>query len=297
MGTWIRWSAAGLAWAAAFGLAQAQAPIGEAARMPGERGLVRTVTLNSSGGYASAPIGVDTVDVRLVQVHGGACRARETWGWDVGIGALWVDGGCSATFQILTRGVQPVYPQGPVAPVQPMPPQPVRPQPPIYPPQPVYPSQPVYPQPPTGPSGQGYAPPVHPGPGYPPPPVYAPVEGRPIRGANNLCLDVRGNGGIGAPLIVYACHGRGNQRFAWTPGGELRVDGLCVDIANSDPRDGAAVVAWQCNGGRNQQWVADRGMIRSRIGGKCLTVWGPPRPEAPVAMAECRGQPGQYWRW
>jgi hypothetical protein len=40
--------------------------------------------------------------------------------------------------------------------------------------------------------------------------------------------------------------------------GELinRQSGLCLDVANSNTGDGAAIDQWTCNGGANQQWMA-----------------------------------------
>jgi hypothetical protein len=40
--------------------------------------------------------------------------------------------------------------------------------------------------------------------------------------------------------------------------GELinRQSGLCLDVANNDTGDGAAIDQWTCNGGSNQQWTA-----------------------------------------
>jgi hypothetical protein len=40
--------------------------------------------------------------------------------------------------------------------------------------------------------------------------------------------------------------------------GELinRQSGLCLDVANNNTGDGAAIDQWGCNGGSNQQWIA-----------------------------------------
>jgi Ricin-type beta-trefoil lectin domain-like len=40
--------------------------------------------------------------------------------------------------------------------------------------------------------------------------------------------------------------------------GELinRQSGLCLDVANNNTSDGAAIDQWGCNGGSNQQWIA-----------------------------------------
>lgn len=276
MGSAIRWAWGLVVLGAAAGAAAPQVA-GESARRPGEPApLAQTVTLNSPGGYASAPLPPNTLDVHLVQIHGGACRARETWGFDLALGSVWVDGGCSATFRIDLRAPVPLP-----APV------PGRPQPPL----PAHPAPPVYPPP-------GYPPPVYPPPVYPPAGPAVPAgQARPIRGPGNLCLDIRGAARVGAPAIAFPCHGRGNQRFAWTAQSELMVDGLCLDVANSERRDGAAVIAWTCNGGLNQQWFIDRDLIRSRLNGKCLTIWGPLRAETPVALSDCRGRIDQQWRW
>ena len=123
-------------------------------------------------------------------------------------------------------------------------------------------------------------------------------NGRQIRGKGGLCLDIEGGARPGRNLIVYTCNNGGNQRFEWTRGGELRVGGLCLDVADRNPEDGARVMAYTCNGGSNQRWQARGGQIRSRDTGKCLDLEsGRARPGQPVIMYRCNGGENQRWTW
>ncbi|WP_107928171.1 ricin-type beta-trefoil lectin domain protein [Neisseria animaloris] len=81
------------------------------------------------------------------------------------------------------------------------------------------------------------------------------------------CLD-RGRGSYKG-LISYDCHGENNQRFTMSDR-SIRVEGLCLDVANEKDGDGAEVIAYKCHGGLNQQWYRDGYTIRSRMNGKCL---------------------------
>ena len=151
------------------------------------------------------------------------------------------------------------------------------------------------------PQGGQYYPPPNAG-YYPPPPgAYPPGGGRqgPIRGPNNLCLDMRGGQAVqGTELNVFRCHGGPNQSFTWTQRGELIVQGLCLDIANADSNDGAKVVAWRCNGRPNQRWAVNGAQIQSQMNSKCLDIFGGNlNSGTQVIMYSCNGRPNQRWYW
>lgn len=117
-----------------------------------------------------------------------------------------------------------------------------------------------------------------------------------IRTGGGRCLDISRQVVDGAPLQVWDCNDRVNQRFAWR-GDELRIDGKCLDIAELDSRDGARVIAYRCHGGINQRWTMVDGQIRSRMNGKCLDVRGADYNKGtPVIMWRCNGQANQRFR-
>lgn len=131
----------------------------------------------------------------------------------------------------------------------------------------------------------------------PPQAIVVPAQGgQAIRGQNGLCLDVSGGLKAGNHLIVYRCSGGVNQRFTWTPYGELRAGHLCLDVEGGNQREGTRVVAWECRDQPNQKWSRERGAIRSQYTGLCMDIeGGRGRPEQPVVMWRCSGAPNQRW--
>ncbi|QEY26210.1 lectin [Neisseria zalophi] len=111
-----------------------------------------------------------------------------------------------------------------------------------------------------------------------------------IQNVDGKCLDL--SGANGKDIISYNCHGQSNQRFTFK-NNSLRVNGLCLDIAEAERRDGAPVIAYACHGGDNQKWYRDGETIRSALNGKCLdTGKGGNR----VRMYRCDGSRGQRFR-
>lgn len=242
----------------------------------------------SRGTYAAMPLPSHTRDVELLAQRAGSCRFGRTWGFDPARLELWADQGCVGTFRAI---VEPPPPPGQVG-VQ------------------VGTSDPAAAAAAAAAAIAGIAilsqrprpeaPPTYPGGVYAPPGYYpAPAQGGAIQGLGGLCLDVHGGPPVrpGNHAMLWQCHGSGSQAFVWTRRGELRVGGLCLDLANGLDANGAPVIAWSCNGGANQQWAFDRGTIRSRFNGRCLDVQnGRARPGAPVAMWDCHGRANQLWR-
>jgi hypothetical protein len=277
-----RWSAAA-ARAGTLALALAIAlpvPAGAASATP-------PFDFGSQGGYAAIQLPPHTRDVELLAQRAGSCRFGRTWGFDPARLELWADQGCAGTFRAIVDP-PPAPAQAGSAPAGTDPAAAVaaaaaiagiailahktRPD-----------AQPVYPN---GP----YAPP-----GYHP----SAARGGHIQGLGGLCLDIHGGEPVraGSPAMVWQCAASGTQAFAWTRRGELRVAGLCLDIANGLDANGAAVIAWPCNGRGNQQWAFDRGTIRSRFNGRCLDVPNSrARPGTQVATWDCHGRANQLWR-
>lgn len=244
------------------------------------RAAEQTIELSSRGGYQSHRLPDGTTEVELVQQTAGGCRFGRTWGYDLTSKELWVDGGCSGRFKITTSAAA---------------------------------------------SGDGASSSDNSsniGAAVAAAAVIAGIaliaskdkdkdrdrddgwqddggwNARQIRGKGGLCLDIEGGARPGRKLIVYDCNGGGNQRFEWNRDGELRVAGLCLDVADRNTADGARVMAFTCNGGANQRWRARGGEIRSADSGKCLDIeGGRARPGTAVIMYRCNGGDNQRWSW
>ncbi|RZI58549.1 MAG: hypothetical protein EOP37_15460 [Rubrivivax sp.] len=244
------------------------------------RAAEQTIELNSRGGYQSHRLPDGTTDVALVQQTGGGCRFGRTWGFDLTSKEMWVDGGCGGRFKVTVAAGG------------------------------------------TGDSGSSESSDSssNVGAAVAAAAVIAGIallaskdkdkdrdddwhgdsgwNSRQIRGKGGLCLDIEGGARPGRNLIVYDCNGGGNQRFEWNRHGELRVSGLCLDVANGNTSDGARVMAYECNGGANQRWRTRGGEIRSVDSGKCLDIEsGRARPGTAVIMYRCNGGENQRWSW
>ncbi|MCP3168496.1 PQQ-dependent sugar dehydrogenase [Myxococcus qinghaiensis] len=112
------------------------------------------------------------------------------------------------------------------------------------------------------------------------------------------CLDVSQNSQTsGQGLNIYDCHAQANQRFLFTPEGELRVfDGAwCVQPATTSA--GARAVISACTGAANQRWVRNsNGAVVHTATSLCLDVSGQATANSsPVVVWNCNGQTNQQW--
>ncbi|WP_223642955.1 PQQ-dependent sugar dehydrogenase [Corallococcus sp. EGB] len=112
------------------------------------------------------------------------------------------------------------------------------------------------------------------------------------------CLDVAQNSQTpGQELHIYDCHGQVNQRFLFTPEGELRAFGgaWCVQPATST--SGAKAVIATCDGTANQRWVRNSsGAVVHTATALCLDVSGQATANSsPVIVWTCNGQTNQQW--
>jgi len=112
------------------------------------------------------------------------------------------------------------------------------------------------------------------------------------------CLDVDQNSQTpGQGLTIYDCHGEANQRFLFTPEGELRVfDGArCVQPATASA--GARVVIDTCTGAADPRWVRNaNGTVVHTPSSLCLDVSGQATTNrSPVIVWNCNGQTNQQW--
>ena len=273
----VRWMRRAIAAPVAAGLVLGGAPA---------RAAEQTVDLNSRGGYQSHRLPDGTTDVELVQQTAGGCRFGRTWGFDLTSKEMWVDGGCGGRFRITIAAAggggtgesagssdnssnigAAVAAAAVIAGIALI-------------------ASSKDKDKDRGNDGDGD---WQGDPGW---------NSRQIRGKGGLCLDIEGGARPGRNLIVFDCNGGANQRFEWNRNGELRVSGLCLDVANSNNSDGARVMAYQCNGGANQRWRTRGGEIRSLDSGKCLDMEnGRARPGTAVIMYRCNGGDNQRWSW
>jgi hypothetical protein len=257
--------------------------------------------LRSDGGYRSQSLPDGTTEVELSEQLGGHCRFNRTWGYDLSNRELWVNGGCSGRFKIVTES-QASSSAAPTAAVG------------IAAAAAIagiailasrhhkddndnnnrsedsrndYSSDTGYRD--TGYRDDGYSDDGS---------RWGGRNSSPIRGIGGYCLDIEGGARAGSKAIIFGCTGGSNQRFNWGRGGELRVGGLCLDVEEANRNDGARAIAWPCNGQRNQRWRTSGGEIRSAMSGKCLDVLeGRSRAGQAVILWECNGQRNQRWSW
>ncbi|SEK40459.1 Glucose/arabinose dehydrogenase, beta-propeller fold [Roseateles sp. YR242] len=118
---------------------------------------------------------------------------------------------------------------------------------------------------------------------------------------SSRCLDVQGgaSAALGAPMIIYDCHGGTNQSFEFTADGEIRVmNGTrCLDAYQQGTALGTTVVAYFCNGQPNQKWTYNNnGTITGRQSGLCLDVYkGLTAAKTAVILYTCRATSNQVW--
>ncbi len=115
--------------------------------------------------------------------------------------------------------------------------------------------------------------------------------------AGGRCLDLAGGANANAPLQLWDCHGRENQRFR-LDNGQLKSGNLCLDVAGADPRRGARVIAYTCHNGRNQQWEWANGQLRSKLNKRCLDAeGGNTRNGTRLLLWDCHGGANQQFIW
>ena len=71
-----------------------------------------------------------------------------------------------------------------------------------------------------------------------------------------MCMNDKGGGGSGTPVVLWDCTGAGNEIWSHTSGGEyvLKSNGLCLDDPAYSTRNGTQLIVYRCNGDANQRW-------------------------------------------
>lgn len=113
------------------------------------------------------------------------------------------------------------------------------------------------------------------------------------------CLDVAGgNSAEGSQVLLWDCHGRENQRWTRSAGGELRMFGdRCLDVNGNGSTNGTKIQIWGCNGTPAQRFTfAANGAIVAAGAGKCVDVTGSATGNGSlVALYDCNNTGAQRW--
>jgi poly(hydroxyalkanoate) depolymerase family esterase len=127
----------------------------------------------------------------------------------------------------------------------------------------------------------------------PTPPPAGQVKGV----GSGRCLDVPGAATAdGTAVQLWDCNGGGNQQWAATSAGELRVYGnKCLDAAGTG--NGAVVQIYSCHGGDNQKWRLNAdGAITGVQSGLCLDAVGRGTANGTrIQLYSCSGGDNQRW--
>lgn len=240
----------------------------------------QTVELRSSGSYQTQRLPEGTREVELLKQLDGSCRFGRSWGYDLSARDLWVDKGCAGRFRLSGefsrddeehQGSNTGVAIAAVAAIAGLALLASR-------------NKDRDDDRPSNDNSNGGG--------------WNDGSGRQIRSGGGMCLDIKGQAREGAQAILYGCHNGANQRFSWGRSGEIRVAGLCLDVANGGSNNGAQVIAYRCNGQDNQRWQARGNQIRSRMNGKCLDVPdGRFRAGQNVQLWDCHGRDNQRWWW
>lgn len=118
-------------------------------------------------------------------------------------------------------------------------------------------------------------------------------------GQSGRCLDVPGATATnGAQLQLWDCHGGANQRWTYTTGRQLMVNGnKCLDAYGQGTANGTRAVIWDCHGQTNQQWNLNaNGTITSVQSGLCLDASGYGTANGTlIQLWSCHGGANQQW--
>ena len=124
---------------------------------------------------------------------------------------------------------------------------------------------------------------------------------------NGKCL--RSPTTAGWKVLLETCTGRPGQQWQLVYPGSVSASAnsggvtlynpgyaMCLDDPGSSTTNGTKLVAWPCNGGKNQEWTLPRGPIESGIPGKCVTdVPILTAKASKVVVRACNGTATQVW--
>lgn len=110
-------------------------------------------------------------------------------------------------------------------------------------------------------------------------------------GAWSKCADDSGGKAVGGNKIqLWSCVGGSAQKFTFTPGGQLQVEGGCVT--------GSATAFWEpCNAATNKVWTRTlAGEYVNQSSGQCLTDPNLSKTSGvALTVSACKNTAGQHW--
>ncbi|WP_238412776.1 RICIN domain-containing protein [Saccharothrix deserti] len=112
------------------------------------------------------------------------------------------------------------------------------------------------------------------------------------------CAEVASGSANGAQARLWDCNGATNQRWTYTSGKQLMVNGnKCLDASGAGTANGTAAIIWDCHGGTNQQWnVNANGTITGVQSGLCLDASGNGTANGTlIQLWSCHGGTNQQW--
>jgi hypothetical protein len=125
-----------------------------------------------------------------------------------------------------------------------------------------------------------------------------------VIGYNNRCMDISGGSSNPpnlTPVIMWDCHGGGNQKWEFASDGTLRSSGKCLDVKDANPNNGTPLQVVGCGTQDAQKFTLhSNGQLRSALpGNRCVDVadWNP-NNGARLQLWDCNpnGQANQTWR-
>lgn len=114
----------------------------------------------------------------------------------------------------------------------------------------------------------------------------------PITRSGGKCADVDGGSDAdGTPVLLYGCHGGGNQAWVLANDGTVRSKLFaCLDAGRS------GVFITECGQANSQRWKVEAGQLVNAASGKCLATKGGGIADGTrLVMAVCDGSPAQNW--
>lgn len=72
----------------------------------------------------------------------------------------------------------------------------------------------------------------------------------------SMCMNVKGRGRSGSPVILWSCTGSGNEIWTRNAVGEyvLKASGMCLDDPAYSTANGTQLAVYQCKASANQRW-------------------------------------------
>jgi hypothetical protein len=72
----------------------------------------------------------------------------------------------------------------------------------------------------------------------------------------SMCMNVKGKGASGSPVILWSCTGSGNEIWTHNAAGEyrLKASGMCLDDPAYSTTNGTQLAVYHCKDSANQRW-------------------------------------------